>query len=371
VLSSTKTYNGPGTGTITDTFTVTQGGITKTPTTTQSSSQTGTRPDCSPSEQTIVTEADTYTLEISNSSPVIITDNSTLSITDGSNVDNCLTNLTQEIFAQLIVPQIKGCSCCLVVADAQFLSINSNSIDYTPNVEPIVTTVNAVGEYFCNSYNSARVNFGDFNGGSGQYTMTTNYYSTCGDALSSNDFATVTTSKTYFSVPNGTWWFGIRDANNPSNVSCLSVYVDCDSYGGGGGGGCPTPDMLIMIDGGWIKAGDLNVGDLVYTKHETTNEWNNYTIESMEIQNQPRVKVIIGDKELKVSNSHKFLTEFGEYSSIEDINLGDKLQTINGLEELMSKENIGVGEVIKFEINDAHTYIVEGVISHNKLQPVT
>ena len=34
VLSSTKTYNGPGTGTITDTFTVTQGGITKTPTTT-------------------------------------------------------------------------------------------------------------------------------------------------------------------------------------------------------------------------------------------------------------------------------------------------------------------------------------------------
>ena len=90
----------------------------------------------------------------------------------------------------------------------------------------------------------------------------------------------------------------------------------------------------------------------------------------MEIQNQPRVKVIIGDKELKVSNSHKFLTEFGEYSSIEDINLGDKLQTINGLEELISKENIGVGEVIKFEINDAHTYIVEGVISHNK-QPVT
>ena len=64
------------------------------------------------------------------------------------------------------------------------------------------------------------------------------------------------------------------------------------------------------------------------------------------------------------------LTEFGEYSSIEDINLGDKLQTINGLEELISKENIGVGEVIKFEINDAHTYIVEGVISHNK-QPVT
>jgi hypothetical protein len=90
----------------------------------------------------------------------------------------------------------------------------------------------------------------------------------------------------------------------------------------------------------------------------------------METQNQPRVKVVIGVKELKVSNSHKFLTEFGEYISIENISLGDKVQTINGLEELISKENIGIGEVIKFEINDAHTYIVEGVISHNKQQPV-
>ena len=369
VLSSTKTYNGPGTGTITDTFTVTQGGITKTPTTTQSTTQTNTRPNCSPSEQTVVTEADTYTLEVSNSSPVIIIDNSTLSITDGSNVDNCLTNLSQEIFAQLIVPQIKGCNCCLVVADAQFLSINSNSIDYTPGVEPIVTTVSAKSGFYCESSSSGIVNFGVFRGGSGQYMMTSNYYSTCGEALSAEDFITVSTSKTYFSVPNGTWYFGLMDANNPSNVTCLAIYIDCNT-GGGSGGGCPTPDMLIMVDGGWIKAGDLNVGDLVYTKHETTNEWNNYTIESMEIQNQPRVKLIIGDKELKVSNSHKFLTEFGEYSSIEDINLGDKLQTINGLEELISKENIGVGEVIKFEINDAHTYIVEGVISHNK-QPVT
>ena len=237
VLSSTKTYNGPGTGTITDTFTVTQGGITKTPTTTQSTTQTNTRPNCSPSEQIVVNEADTYMLEVSNSSPVIIIDNSTLSITDGSNVDNCLTNLTQEIFAQLIVPQIKGCSCCLVVADAQFLSINSNSIDYTPGVEPIVTTVSAISDFYCESSSSATVNFGVFRGGTGQYMMTSNYYSTCGDALSAEDFVTVSTSKTYFSVPNGTWYFGLMDANNPSNVTCLAVYIDCNTGGGGGGGG--------------------------------------------------------------------------------------------------------------------------------------
>ena len=248
VLSSTKTYNGPGTGTITDTVTVTQGGITKTPTTTQSITQTNTRPNCSPSEQTVVTEADTYTLEVSNSSPVIIIDNSTLSITDGSNVDNCLTNLSQEIFAQLIVPQIKGCSCCLVVADAQFLSINSNSIDYTPGVEPIVTTVSAISGFYCESSSSCIVNFGVFMGGSGQYMMTSNYYSTCGDALSAEDFVTVNTSKTYFSVPNGTWYFGLMDSNNLSNVTCLAVNVNC--YTGGGGGGVSSCKTYTIYNTG-------------------------------------------------------------------------------------------------------------------------
>ena len=232
VLSSTKTYNGPGTGTITDTFTVTQGGITKTPTTTQSSSQTGTRPDCSPSEQTIVTEADTYTLEISNSSPVIIIDNSTLTIINGDTVNNCLTNVSQEIFAQLITPQINGCSCCSVVADAQFLSINSNSLTYTPNTQPLVSSVNATSSYFCNNTSSATVNFGEFIGGSGEYMMTNNYYSTCGDALSANDFATVGLNNTYYSVPNGTWYFGLKDVNNSSNVICLAVQVNCASGSG-------------------------------------------------------------------------------------------------------------------------------------------
>jgi hypothetical protein len=40
-ISSIKTYNGPGTGLITDTFSITENGVTKTPTTTQTIVQTG------------------------------------------------------------------------------------------------------------------------------------------------------------------------------------------------------------------------------------------------------------------------------------------------------------------------------------------
>jgi hypothetical protein len=69
---------------------------------------------------------------------VIIVDNSSLSITDGQYSNNCLTNLSQEIFAQLVTPEIKGCTCCSVVADAQLRSINSNSVNYTPNSDNVV-----------------------------------------------------------------------------------------------------------------------------------------------------------------------------------------------------------------------------------------
>jgi hypothetical protein len=398
--------------------------------------------------------------------------------------------VSQEIFAQLITPQVNGCSCCSVVADAQFLSINSNSIDYTPGVEPLVSTVNATSSYFCNDTSSATVNFGEFIGGSGAYMMTTNYYSTCGEALSANDFATVGISNTYYSVPNGTWYFGLKDVNNSSNLVCLAVQVNCvvdnslqcgasveNTYSGNqqytypnqpissgvdsyisfswsvvdrpnrftvydstglrwtsgwvgyadydgpwgdslntpstgnsnicflsssgryvlveagnasptspisdafnytitcvgncpsSGGGCPTPDMLIMVDGGWVKAEDLNIGDTVYTTHEITNEWGNYIIKDKRIEHQTVLLTVIGDTTVKVSDSHKFLTENGTYTSISEINVGDMVQTVDGLKKLVSKDDIGEMEVVRFEIEDAHTYVVDGIISHNKLSP--
>jgi hypothetical protein len=232
VLSSQKTYNGPGTGTITDTFNVTQGGVVKTPTLTQSISDGATtRPNCSPNEQTIISEADTYNLKVSRTSPVIILDTSTLSIVDGQEANNCLTNLTQLIYAQLITPSILGCSCCDVVADSQFLTINENTLDYTPGSDDIVLSVNAKSNVYCANTEEASVVFNRFVGGSGEYQMTSTYYTGCGAALAGS-FVDVTGSNTYTSVPNGLNYVAIRDKNDISNVVCLAVEVGC-TYGGG------------------------------------------------------------------------------------------------------------------------------------------
>lgn len=229
-ISSIKTYNGPGTGLITDTFNITQGGITKTPSTTQTSTQFGNRPNCSPETFTAVTEADTYQLQISNTSPVLITDTSVLSITNGqtNTQSNCITNLSQEIFAQFTQVNANGCRCCTVVADSRTNSINSNTVtfDSTENIpsKPLVATTNVL----CGFGDNNSIFVTGLAGGSGQYEMTDTYYLTCNDALNGAFNFVGGNTKDYLNVPSGTVYLGLRDANNLTNVTCLTVVVNCD-----------------------------------------------------------------------------------------------------------------------------------------------
>jgi hypothetical protein len=136
----------------------------------------------------------------------------------------------------------------------------------------------------------------------------------------------------------------------------------------GGGGGCPTPDMKIMISPNeYILAGNLEIGTEIYTMHEKTGEWGNYKVYHAERVNQPIVSVIIGGKKLTVSDTHKFLTTNGDYVAVTEIGIGNGIETMNGTLILESLEMIGYGEVIKIEVEDAHTYVIDEVISHNKI----
>ena len=233
-LSSVKTYNGPGTGTITDTIIITEGGIPKTAATVSSSSQTGDRPNCNPESQVVVTEADTYTLLMTSTSDVLITDTSILEITEGEAgaQSNCLTNLEQTIYAQFTTPFVRGCDCCSVIADQQLVTINNNSATYVPNSTPPTTAVNGFTTVICRPGFGGRLIINGFIGGSGQYQMTTDYFFDCSEAINANSWSDVGTTKSYPSVPDGVVYVGLRDKNNPSNVTCLAAIVDC---GGGEG----------------------------------------------------------------------------------------------------------------------------------------
>lgn len=230
-ISSIKTTNGPGSGDILDIFSITENGVQKTPVLSQSTTQTGDRPNCNPETYSQVIEADTYQLTIGNGYPVLITDTSTLSITNGQTgaQSNCITNLTQEIHSQFTESSINGCSCCTVVADSRDNLINSNSVTYTPGVNSPEIALSADYEVICRSGNRAvNVTFSGFIGGSGQYQMTDTYYDKYEEALT-GVFSDVGLTNVYHAVPSGDlFYFGLRDKNNPTNVRSIGVDTLCD-----------------------------------------------------------------------------------------------------------------------------------------------
>jgi hypothetical protein len=130
--SSTKTYNGPGSGDIIDNFTILQNGVPKTPSATNSTTVNSTRPNCNPETQQVVTETDQYTLELSDTSIVSGSTTSVLTITNGQvgAQSNCATSLSQNISLQVSNPVAKGCTCCTAVADNIQTQVNSNSVSF-------------------------------------------------------------------------------------------------------------------------------------------------------------------------------------------------------------------------------------------------
>jgi hypothetical protein len=150
------------------------------------------------------------------------------------------------------------------------------------------------------------------------------------------------------------------------------------AYGGYNGGeicgdpNCPTPDMPILIaPNTWVMAGDLQVGDYVYTKHQTTGEWGSYQVSKVQPGTNIVSSTIIGGKEIKVSSNHRFLTESMGFVPLSELWVGAKVQTIDGLAEIESIEEIGELPVIQIEVDDAHTYVIRDVVSHNrKLEPI-
>ena len=132
---------------------------------------------------------------------------------------------------------------------------------------------------------------------------------------------------------------------------------------------CPDPETKILLENMMTKrAGDLKIGDYVHTMHETTGEWSNYRVNKVEFYTSNKLEIKFTENStIKVSNSHKFLDIDGNWIVAESLVVGCKLKTIDGFKVVESKVDIGTGQVVKLEIDQAHTYISEGLISHNKV----
>jgi len=160
-------------------------------------------------------------------------------------------------------------------------------------------------------------------------------------------------------------------------------------------GYCPDPNMTILTaDGSYKKAGELAVGDLVKTYHEKDLEkaskkslvlasggaekysqireqlescyakatLGEYEVEFVDIiKDVEKIKLTFEGSEIICSLSHKFYVN-DSWKEAKDLAAGDE---VSG-KKLISKENVENGDVVFITIKDAHTYICEGLLSHNK-----
>ena len=161
-------------------------------------------------------------------------------------------------------------------------------------------------------------------------------------------------------------------------VDSVGKIIDLKNYstfcpvsgGGGGGGGCVDPSVSILLPNSVTKlASEVKVNDIILTIHEITKELGEFKVLTKKIITQPKVIVRFTDNtEIKVSDTHKFLMNDNTWKQI--FNLKGN-ETVKGLEiDKTIKEiiRIGEGDVVMFEIEEAHTYISDGLISHNLKQ---
>jgi hypothetical protein len=127
---------------------------------------------------------------------------------------------------------------------------------------------------------------------------------------------------------------------------------------------CPAPEMMILLANSMeVSAGDLVVGEMVRTQHEHTLEWGAYEVIHKEIiPNVARLKIKFQDREFVGSYDHKFSVEKDVWVKASDVKVGDVLSgsTVTDI------ENAESGPVVMLTIEDAHTYISQGLLSHNK-----
>ena len=126
---------------------------------------------------------------------------------------------------------------------------------------------------------------------------------------------------------------------------------------------CPDPNMLILMsDDTQKKAGDLVVGDLVKTYHEESFDLGSYEVEYVNIvEDVEKIKLTFEDSDIVCSLTHKFYVN-NDWKEAKDMVIGDVVSN----KKLISIEKVEDGDVVHITVKDAHTYICEGLLSHNK-----
>ena len=161
----------------------------------------------------------------------------------------------------------------------------------------------------------------------------------------------------------------VGNSGNVLDIKVYSTYCTFSSVGssGGGGGGCVDPLVSILLPNDVTKfAGEVKVNDVILTVHDITKELGEFKVLNKEIVKQPKVIIKFTDgTEIKVSDTHKFLMSDDTWKQIFMLKGNETVKGLKNDKTINEIIKIGEGDVVMFEIEEAHTYISDGLISHN------
>ena len=202
-----------------------------------------------------------------------------------------------------------------------------------------------------------------YNAGNGNIVVTSNTNWTLLSMASwistgtSSGFGNVTTSyfANYNTSPNSRT--GTVQLKVGSNVTDFLVITQAGNY-------CVDPETDITLEFGHTKkAKDIKVGDVVRTKHESTMEMLSCIVtKAQTLNNSKKLKIVYSDRDLICSPGHRvYVDNKSDFIAAELLEVGDVTTGYEILEVIEEEE----GAVIEVTVEKAHTYISNGILSHN------
>jgi len=136
---------------------------------------------------------------------------------------------------------------------------------------------------------------------------------------------------------------------------------------------CFTSDTLVYTANGQVAIKDITIGDEVYSRDTETGEQGLKKVKRVFVHDKDRLLILkAGDLTIETTHEHPFWIIEKGWVRAENINIGDNVSlydgteiSVNEIEERLLDEPI---KVYNFEVEEWHTYFVSDhkVLVHNK-----
>tara|TARA_R100001082_G_scaffold62471_2_gene34987 strand:+ start:341 stop:1741 length:1401 start_codon:yes stop_codon:yes gene_type:complete len=126
--------------------------------------------------------------------------------------------------------------------------------------------------------------------------------------------------------------------------------------------------MEILLTGGDTKcAKDLKVGDKIETLDQHTLKRGEHKVTYVRVVESPLLSLKLSGKTFKCSEEDVFYSAAtSEWVKATELKKGDRITKLEGESIVEDSKKLGKGPSIELTVDDAHTYVCDGVLLHNK-----